>query len=161
MSFFFTACLLSWFVLFPVSGQLILHTKAQITRHHRHHHSHHAPSAPEWIQALQRAQQPLGVLRTDIGMPSSKTPTPEASEPGVSAKVPTITIPMADIKGPKVLSSSPRIENSDVLVSVFFTSIPRWPKNGEQMDLLVVPLGKWTRPGRTEDWDISHTADTT
>ena len=149
MQLFATVHLLSWFILLPVSGQLILHTKTQVTRHHRHHHSHHAPSPPEWVQVLQRPQQPLSMLRTDVAISSPKTQASEVSAPSAATKVPTVTIPMLDVRDSKILNPSPGTKNSDVMVSVSFTSVPRWPNNGEQMDFLAVQLGKWTRPGRT------------
>ena len=146
--FLLSSCLIFWAVLLPASGQLILHSKEQITRHHRHyHHSRHAPSPPEWVQALQKSQQPLNVMETVTAAPQARTDVPGVPGPKMATKMPEMPSPQTDFRKSDILNTSPITKNSDVLVSISFTSIPRWPKNGEQIDFLTVPLGKWTRPG--------------
>ena len=46
------------------------------------------------------------------------------------------------------LTASTRLPNaSDVVISVSFQSICRWPKSGEQVDILSIPRGVWLTPG--------------
>ena len=53
-------------------------------------------------------------------------------------------LPIAD---PKPVLSKPSFIRSDALVSLYFTSVPQWPKSGEQENFVTVPLGTWIEPG--------------
>ena len=39
------------------------------------------------------------------------------------------------------------VNKKEVLVSVYFASIPEWPKTGEQASFVTVPLDIWIKPG--------------
>ena len=53
-------------------------------------------------------------------------------------------LPMAD---PKPVVSKPSFIQVDTLVSLYFSSVPQWPKSGEQADFLTVPLDTWIESG--------------
>ncbi|MCJ1421881.1 hypothetical protein MMC32_008248 [Xylographa parallela] len=41
---------------------------------------------------------------------------------------------------------TPELNVSTALVSISFQSIPQWPKSGEEVDVVIIPLGRWIGP---------------